>query len=98
MSEVARLAPDMDNEVWQYGDVVLDANGRVWSRASPGDVARGWPWSYGVMDGDPYAAEDSVEEGTPARPLTLLVRSGQAVNTIVVSPAETQSASEDQSD
>ncbi|TLF96837.1 hypothetical protein FEK35_27500 [Nocardia cyriacigeorgica] len=87
MNEVERTAED--GAPWQYGDVVIDDTGYIWSRADDEDVARGWPWAHGatqtVRAGHPIAGEGSVEESAPVRPLTLLVRNGKPVNTIVVS-------------
>jgi hypothetical protein len=66
---------------WQHGDVVLDARGQIFTRASSHDVAQGWPWASGAdttfAHGMPYAAEGGRSEDAPVRPLTLLVRNGQ---------------------
>lgn len=35
-----------DVEAWVPSDVVLAANGGLWVRAEPHDVAAGWPWAY----------------------------------------------------
>jgi hypothetical protein len=74
------LAP---REEWQHGDVVLDARGEIWTRASERDQEKGWPWASGasttISRGLPYAAEGGLSEEAPARPLVLLVRNGKAV-------------------
>lgn len=68
-------------ENWQHGDVVLAADGRIWARAHPDDQAQGWPWTSGakvtVSQGQPYASAGGRSEGTPVRPLALLVRNGR---------------------
>ncbi|MGI5216289.1 hypothetical protein [Nocardia sp. CA-290969] len=86
MNELERQAED--GTLWQHGDVVIDDTGYIWQRADDADVARGWPWAHGatvtVRDGHPISGEGAVEESAPVRPLTLLVRDGKPVNTIVV--------------
>ncbi|MGW4241224.1 hypothetical protein [Nocardia sp. NPDC004722] len=86
------LVPETET-VWRPGDLVVDAHGNLWSRASATDTSQGWPWGYpgehiGVP-GDFAVAEGSVDEATPVRPLTLLVREGVPVNTIIVAPPDT---------
>ncbi|MCZ1012052.1 hypothetical protein [Streptomyces lydicus] len=68
---------------WQHGDVVLDAAGRVWTRASAHDEDQGWPWARGAettrtVQGRPCCTKGGSTEEAPARPLTLLVRNGGA--------------------
>jgi rhodanese-related sulfurtransferase len=76
-------ASALGEPAWQHGDVVLDAAGEVWTRASARDEAQGWPWAHGaattLCHGRPYSSEGSSSEEQPVRPLTLLVRSGSAV-------------------
>lgn len=66
---------------WRPGDVVLDADGRI--RVRSAHVK--WVWdSPGEGDtrsqfGGAYVPEGGLEELEPIRPLTLLVREGQAV-------------------
>lgn len=73
--------PPEPGEEWRHGDVVLAADGRIWTRAHPDDQARGWPWASGAEvtanHGRPCASEGSCSEDTPVRPLTLLVRDGR---------------------
>lgn len=73
--------PPERGEEWRHGDVVLAADGRIWTRAHPDDQARGWPWASGAevtaAHGQPYAPEGGCPEETPVRPLTLLVRNGR---------------------
>jgi hypothetical protein len=70
-------------EEWQHGDVVLDDRGLIWTRAHPLHQEQGWPWAFGadttLAYGTPYASEGGHPEHAPARPLTLLVRNGKAV-------------------
>lgn len=65
---------------WKPGDIVFDAKGWIFTRASLEDVALGWPWAHGAecvrVECPPSGA---VEEDYPARPLTLLVRDGLPV-------------------
>lgn len=68
-------------EEWQPGDVVLDNQGALWSRASEDDAEIGWPWGYvaewaRTPNGEVRVPTGSVEEGYPVRPLALLVRNG----------------------
>lgn len=67
---------------WQTGDLVLAADGHLWIRAYPEDTAKGWPWGHSTETIG--ASSGAVEENHPARPLTLLVRDGQAVGGTVV--------------
>ncbi|MEU5242226.1 hypothetical protein ACH4UR_37240 [Streptomyces lydicus] len=67
---------------WQYGDVVLDAVGEVWTRASTREREQGWPWAHGaattlISQGHPYSTQGGSREDEPVRPLTLLVRNGK---------------------
>ncbi|MFJ8039698.1 hypothetical protein ACIRBX_04170 [Kitasatospora sp. NPDC096147] len=48
--------------IWQPGDVVIDADGAVWTRTGPPDAG----WSY--PGGEP---------GRAVEPLTLLLRAGR---------------------
>lgn len=64
---------------WQLRDVVLDANGNMWTRAE-GDR---WPWASG------YANTVRLPEGDVAdrflkRPVTLLIRGGKPVGGVLV--------------
>jgi hypothetical protein len=63
-------------EHWQPGDVVLDAQGDLWTRSAQHDVDQGWPWAYTYGSGR-SVPEGSVSESCPARPLTLLIRGGK---------------------
>lgn len=76
---------------WLPGDVVLDADGDVWQRASEEDAAAGWPWHQGVeyvrSHGMVEVPEGATADKELARPLTLLVRAGQPVQTVVVAAA-----------
>lgn len=68
-------------EKWQPGDVVLDAEGDIWTRAAEASIRDGWPWSAGSTGGTSQPPEGGVAEygpNSPARPLTLLVRDGKA--------------------
>jgi hypothetical protein len=67
---------------WQTGDLVLAADGHLWVRANPEDAAKGWPWGHSAETVG--ATSGAVEEDYPQRPLSLLVRDGQAVGGTVV--------------
>ncbi|MFI5753104.1 hypothetical protein ACIBBE_46580 [Streptomyces sp. NPDC051644] len=57
---------------WRHGDVVLAADGRIWTRAHPDDQAQGWLWVSGAEvtanHGQSYASEGSCSDDTPAHP------------------------------
>ncbi|WP_433257878.1 hypothetical protein ACQPYK_21760 [Streptosporangium sp. CA-135522] len=72
----------IEGEQWQPGDLVLDAEGGLFTRAGLKDAAVGRPWGYPgdqarLVTGETHVPEGSVSETTPARPLTLLARNGQ---------------------
>jgi hypothetical protein len=74
----------LDGEQWQPGDLVVDADGGLFTRASAQDQDKGLPWGYphGVarhVDGRTHVPEGEVGESVPARPLTLLLRDGRPV-------------------
>ncbi|MET8870127.1 hypothetical protein ABZW11_44945 [Nonomuraea sp. NPDC004580] len=74
----------LDGERWQPGDLVVDADGRLFSRAGADDQARGLPWARPRDvarrdDGGVLVPDGEVGEQTPARPLTLLLRDGRPV-------------------
>lgn len=74
----------IEGEQWQPGDIVLDADGGLFTRAGAEDQARGRPWGYPgdrarLVTGETRLPEGSLPETAPARPLTLLVRDGQPV-------------------
>ncbi|MFI6317306.1 hypothetical protein ACIBG8_07295 [Nonomuraea sp. NPDC050556] len=80
-------------EEWRPGDLVLDNQGRMFTRASAEDEASGWPWGYASEDvrdvtGRPHVPEGAVEEGHPTRPLRLLVRDGRPVTAPDVANAQ----------
>ena len=86
--EIERAAADPLELAWQSGDIVLDRVGGIYQRASAEDIADGWAWCEGAESaldkfGGTYVPEGSVDEHLPARPLTLLVRDGRPVQTIV---------------
>jgi hypothetical protein len=88
-NKIARL-PAAVEPAWEESDVVLDANADIWQRACPDDVAQGWPWHLGVDSAWDFrydigaSGEGGHREDDPVRPLTLLVRRGKAVQTIVM--------------
>ncbi|MFD3573857.1 hypothetical protein [Streptomyces sp. NPDC058644] len=67
--------------VWRPGDVVLDADGEIRIRSEHTK----WVWDYPnegstrANFGGPFVPEGGLEEKDLRRPLTLLVRDGQAV-------------------
>ncbi|MFG2468711.1 hypothetical protein ACGFXB_25095 [Streptomyces canus] len=70
------------DSTWQPGDVVLDADGNIRVRA---EHPR-WVWDYASegstrdrFTGGATVPEGALEEHDVPRPLTLLVRDGQAV-------------------
>ncbi|MGO4630528.1 hypothetical protein AB4225_06225 [Streptomyces sp. 2RAF24] len=69
------------DSTWTPGDVVLDANGEIRVRS---DHPK-WVWDYpnegGTRSafGGPFIPNGGLEEKDVARPLTLLVRNGQAI-------------------
>ncbi|WP_157536194.1 hypothetical protein [Kitasatospora mediocidica] len=67
---------------WQTGDLVLAADGHLWVRAYPEDVAKGWAWAHSTEQVG--ASSGAVEEEYPERPLTLLVREGKPVGGVRV--------------
>lgn len=75
-------------EKWYAGDLVLDAAGILWIRSSDQGVAEGWPWSYtgGWHPCDLHAPGGDRPEEEAVRPLTLLVRGGKPVRTIIYRP------------
>ena len=88
MSEIERSAMHSVEPAWRPGDIVIDRNGDIFQRAGGDDAARGWPWHDGAeqalyRDGRTYIPDGAVDEHAPERPLTLLVRDGQPVTTIV---------------
>lgn len=86
--EPARTVTDAVEPAWQAGDIVLDSVGGIYQRAGAEDIADGWAWCEGAEAalnkfGGAYVPEGSVDEHKPVRPLTLLVRNGRPVQTIV---------------
>lgn len=67
--------------IWRPGDVVLDANGDIRVRTAHPK----WVWDYPnegstrSQFGGPFVPEGALEDSDVPRPLTLLVRDGQAV-------------------
>jgi hypothetical protein len=74
----------LDGERWQPGDLVVDAEGGLFTRASAQDQDSGRPWGHPSdvtrrRDGSTHVPEGEVGETVPVRPLTLLLRDGQPV-------------------
>ncbi|MEO3868902.1 hypothetical protein ABGB18_08740 [Nonomuraea sp. B12E4] len=74
----------LDGEQWQPGDLVVDADGGLFTRASVDDEARGLPWGSPQdvtrrTDGGVHVPKGELGEVVPARPLTLLLRDAQPV-------------------
>ncbi|MET7329766.1 hypothetical protein [Nonomuraea sp. NPDC005650] len=72
----------LDGEQWQPGDLVVDAEGGLFTRASAQDQDSGRPWGHpGDVtrrpDGGVQVPDGEVGETVPVRPLTLLIRDGQ---------------------
>ncbi|MER6007937.1 hypothetical protein ABT120_56020 [Nonomuraea angiospora] len=72
----------LDGERWQPGDLVVDAEGGLFTRASVQDQDSGRPWGYpsGMTrgrDGGAHVPDGEVGETVPVRPLALLLRDGQ---------------------
>jgi len=83
MEQVHKITT-LDN-VWQPGDVVLDATGTLRVRSNNPR----WTWDYPegatrAIHGGPYIPDGATEDNDVPRPLILLVRNGQAVGGIVV--------------
>lgn len=79
-------APESTADVlpWQPGDVVLDARDFLYRRYEPYDSDPEWVW--GTVHETVQAQPDPhlIHEDVPARPLTLLIRSGKPVGGIAV--------------
>jgi hypothetical protein len=74
----------IEGEQWQPGDIVLDAEGGLFTRAGQDDQAKGWYWGHPGgrgrrVTGETHVPDGAFAEAVPARPLTLLVRGGQPV-------------------
>ncbi|MEU8360132.1 hypothetical protein AB0C27_29385 [Nonomuraea sp. NPDC048882] len=84
----------LDGERWQPGDLVVDADGALFTRAGAGeDAERGLPWGRPAEvtrrdDGGVHVPEGVVAESVPVRPLTLLLRDGRpALPAVPADPA-----------
>ncbi|NRQ33640.1 hypothetical protein HII36_17545 [Nonomuraea sp. NN258] len=74
----------LDGEQWQPGDLVVDADGGLFTRAGLADQDKGLPWGYPrdlarLPGGGAHVPEGELAEEAPARPLTLLLRDGHPV-------------------
>ena len=71
---------------WQTGDLILSADRKLWVRADTESVAQGWPWRNPPEQWDMSRAggEGSVSEEQIQRPVTLLVRGGEAIGGVVI--------------
>lgn len=73
-----------EGERWQPGDLVLDAEGSLFTRAGLADQAGGRPWGYPDnrtrrLTGEPFIPEGIATEDFPVRPLTLMLRDGRPI-------------------
>lgn len=84
MNEIARPTPLTDDPAWRPGDVVIDARGAIRVRSDHPH----WVWGY-PDEGEPgQIPEGSLAEDEVQRPLTLLVRDGKPLTTIVVKQSD----------
>ncbi|MER6513515.1 hypothetical protein ABT158_42360 [Nonomuraea sp. NPDC001636] len=84
----------LDGEQWQPGDLVVDADGGLFTRASAQDEADGVPWgrprhAARHADGSIHVPAGEAGEQVPARPLTLLLRDGRPALPAVPADAAT---------
>ncbi|MFB7671354.1 hypothetical protein ACFC26_08035 [Kitasatospora purpeofusca] len=84
MSDVFKITTIGD--VWQPGDVVLDASGHLYVRSTHPQYVWGHPDEGALRDtiGRLVVPDGGVEDRTAVRPLTLLVRDGFAVGGRVI--------------
>ncbi|MEV0778876.1 hypothetical protein [Streptomyces sp. NPDC050428] len=78
MAEIHKIT-NLD-EVWQPGDVVLDAAGNLRIRSAHPR----WVWDYPNEGSARLIPEGGLDDSDVPRPLTLLVRHGQAVGGRIV--------------